>query len=279
MENEIKYMSERFKETFGFPLNLKNPKSFNEKIQWIKIYDRMPLRECMADKIESKNLIIDYLGSDYVPKMYYYGINFNELILKSLPESFVIKASHGSKMNFFVKDKKELDITEVKNVIKEWLQINYYDKGKEWCYKNLKKRILVEELLVENDKFPHDYKFFMMNNKVRLIIVDSNRFENYQRNFYNKHWEPINIAYGEHPTNTENIMKPKNLNKMIEIATLLSKNVSFVRVDMYNLNGKIIVGELTNYPANGFSRFVPMSFDYELGSYLEVKEEKRSVII
>lgn len=279
MENEIKYMSERFKGTFGFSLDLKNPKSFNEKIQWIKLHERTSLRKKVADKIEGKEFIIDKIGDKYVPELYYAGGAIDQSVIDELPSAFVIKAAHGCKMNLFVKDKVSFRLSDSERLIQTWLKIDYYNQGQEWCYKGLQKRILIEEFLGNKEVLPYDYKFFMLNNKLELIIVDIDRSQSYKRNFFTKEWENLRISYGKYPTADVVVQKPEKLNEMIEIATILSQDFSFIRVDFYNIDNRIFVGELTNYPANGFGVFNPTSFDYELGSKLEIKEELDEAII
>lgn len=251
-------------------LNLKNPKTFNEKLQWLKLYDRNPLYTKLVDKYEVKDYVANIIGKEHViPTIGVYD-SFDDINFKKLPKQFVIKCTHDSGGLVIVKDKNKLDIEKAKKKINKSLKKNYYYCGREWPYKNVQPRIIIEEYMEDKKtKELRDYKFFCFNGKMKFFKIDFNRLTYHQANYYNKNG--ILLKFGEKvcpPDYEKKLEMPINLKKMIKLAETLSKNIPFLRVDFYEINGDIYFGELTFFPASGFGKFVPEDWDEKLGDYI-----------
>lgn len=253
-------------------LNLKNPKTFNEKLQWLKLYDRKPEYTKMVDKYEAKEYVTNIIGKEYIiPTLGIYN-KFEDINFERLPNQFVLKCTHDSGGLIICKDKTKLEINEAKNKINESLKKNYYYSGREWPYKNVKPRIIAEKYMSnELDEELKDYKFFCFNGIVQTILVCSNRNGNFKNtNFYDINWKLQPFTREKHKNSSKQIKKPKNLDEMLKIAEKLSKDIPFVRVDLYEINGKTYFGELTFYPSSGFEGFEPEEYDKKLGDMLKL---------
>ena len=266
------YLRLSFLCSMGYKLDLSNPVTFNEKLQWLKLYDRKEIYTSMVDKFEAKNFIGTLVGKQYViPTLGIYN-NFDEINFDNLPNQFVIKCTHDSGGLVVVKDKSHFNKKNAKKVINKSLKVNYFYPGREWPYKNIKPRIIVEKYM-EDEKTHElrDYKFFCFNGKVKIFKIDYDRMIDHHANYYDKSGNLIHC--GEilcPPDYNRNIDLPVNLKKMIKFAEILSANIPFLRVDFYEIDSKIYVGELTFYPASGFGKFTDSSFDYELGNFLDL---------
>lgn len=262
----------------GRKLELKNPKRFTEKLQWYKINYRDPIMHRCVDKygvrkyVESKGL------GNILVKLYGHYKTINDVPFSSLPNSFVIKTTHGGGgLNVVVvPDKSKLDIEELKQKLSfSEDKVANNGGGREWAYYGLKTGIIVEQLLVNKEEPKagvNDYKIFCYNGHAKYIIVDVDRYIGHKRNFYDREWNNLHITSDCLATDRE-IEKPDNLEKMLEIAEKLSDNFPFVRVDLYNISGKIYFGELTFYPWSGYVQFEPDSFDFELGKQFVLPEK------
>jgi hypothetical protein len=251
--------------------NLDNPKTFSEKIQWIKIYDRNPIFTKLSNKIEVREFVADRISFDVLPKHHFSVNDVSKIDFHKLPTSFVFKAAHGSGMNLICRDIKNLDINMCKRELIAWMKTDYYRCGREWCYKNSRRAIICEELLVdENGQLPIDYKFFCFNGKAKYIQVDVDRFTSHSRVFYDINWEKQDFTL-EYPLYEGDVPRPTNLNGMIDVAVRLSSAFSFCRVDLYALP-KIRFGEMTFYPGNGQEVFKPIHYDTVLGNYLTISD-------
>ncbi|WP_422379419.1 ATP-grasp fold amidoligase family protein [Marinicellulosiphila megalodicopiae] len=258
----------RFLKAHDYPLNLNNPKSFNEKICHKKIYDRNPLLPIIADKYKVRGYIKEVLGKQLADEILIpllavadtpNGINF-----KSLPNEYVIKSNHGSSNNIIIKDGDTLNVDEFKIIAKKWLTQLYGTRSHEWAYDQIPRKIIVEQLLKdESGNVPPDYKFSMINGQCAFIQVDNERFENFNRTLFTPNWELLDVSWKR--KRGSSVAKPQNLEKMLKLATILSKPFDYIRVDFYSLGDKIFFGELTNYPARGRGKFTPTEFDFEMG--------------
>ena len=268
------YLKKVYKKTFGKNLDLKDPKTFNEKIQWLKLYNKNPLYTKMVDKIEAKDIARKKIGSEYIiPTIGIYN-KFDEIDFGKLPSSFVIKCSHDSGGIIICKDKSKLDINQAKNKIEDSLKKNFYYMSREWPYKNVKPRILIEEYLDELSDNIIDYKFMCFNGKVKYIFTCTERFSNegLKVTWFDTKWIKQNFER-HYPASTKKIKKPKNLGKMIKIAEKLSNGIPFIRIDLYNINGKILFGEYTFFPGAGLEEFTPEKWDKKLGSLITLPEK------
>lgn len=251
-ENFIKI---RYRATFKKKLNLNNPQTFNEKLQWLKLYDRKDIYTKMVDKYEAKEYIKDIIGEEYViPTLGIYD-KFDDIDFDKLPNQFVMKCTHDSGGLVIVKDKNKLDLEKARKKINKSLKTNYFYKGREWPYKNVKPRIIIEKYMEDESGELIDYKVYAFNGKCDYVMACFDRSKgNTKFIYYDKNWNIKKefsfdgIKYGD----TVNLKKPKNLDKMFMYAEKLSQDISFVRVDFYEVNGKLYFGELTFFPSSGF---------------------------
>lgn len=254
----------------GKRLNITNPKSFNEKIQWLKLYDRRLEYTKMVDKYEVRKYISEIIGEQYlIPLLGVYN-NFEEIDFSKLPNKFVLKCTHDSGGLVICKDKNKFDIEKAKMKINNCLKRNYYFQWREWPYKNIKPRIICEKYMVDESGIElKDYKFMCFNGQVKCLFVCLNRNSSNGLNvdFYDMDWNPMPFERHYSSSGTT-IPKPKNFDMMVEFAKKLSKNIPFVRVDFYETNGQLYFGELTFYPGSGYEEFKPESYDYLLGSWI-----------
>lgn len=266
------YIKTRYKLVFNKKINLKNPTTFNEKLQWLKLYDRNPEYTKMVDKYEAKEYVSNIIGKKYIIPTLGVWKNFEDIDFSKLPNQFVLKCTHDSGGLVICKDKSKLNINEAKRKITKSLKKNYFYAEREWPYKNVKPKIIAEQYMVDDSGMKlKDYKFFCFNGIAQTILVCSNRNGSFKNtNFYDINWNLQPFTRENHKNNNEQIKKPKNLDEMITIAEKLSKDIPFVRVDLYEINRKVYFGELTFYPSSGFEGFEPEEWDKKLGNMLEL---------
>jgi len=266
------YLKLMFWARMGRRLNLDKPRTFNEKLQWLKLNDRKTVYTQLVDKYEAKKYMEQVIGSDYVIPTIGVWESFDEIDFEQLPERFVLKCTHDSGGLVICNDKRKLDIQCAREKINKSLNTNYYFRAREWPYKDVKPRIIAEEYLesLQQDGDLLDYKVFCFNSVPKIILVCSERFSNdgLKEDFYDIDWKHLNIQRVKHKNSTKLHQRPLNLDKMIELAKRLSAISPFLRVDFYELNGKVYCGELTFFPASGFEGFRPEHIDDELGKYL-----------
>lgn len=257
-------------------LNLNNPQTFNEKLQWLKLYNRYSEYTIMADKANGKKFISDKIGHEYlVPTIGVYE-SVDKVPFSELPDKYVIKCTHDSGSTFICTDKNSFEIDKVKFELSKKLKRNYYWASREPQYKNIKPQIIVEEFLCdEYGHYPLDYKFFCFGGKVRFFKIDFNRFSNHRANYYNRDF--VLQDFGEKflaPDPSIKMDRPEQFDKMVEIAEKLSKDMPFLRVDFYYINKCIYVGELTFFPAGGVG---PLTEDGDeiMGELLVLPKKKR----
>lgn len=246
-------------------LNLKNPKRFNEKLQWLKLNSPDDLYKYI-DKYEIRNHIKDTIGEKFLNDLLGVYESYDEINFEKLPNKFVIKATHLSGDVLIVKDKNSIDHTFVKKKLESWLKRNYYWEHRERAYGKIEPRIIIEKFLIDNIS---DYKFYCFNGDVKLVQVISDRESKKSINFYNLDWKKLNIKRVG-VSNYKDFEMPQNFDEMVNISKKLSKIHKFVRVDLYNIEGEIIFGELTFFPTAGFSNFNNKKYDYLLGSWLNI---------
>lgn len=265
------FLKLKFKYSMGKELNLDNPNTFNEKIQWLKLYDRKPIYTIMVDKYEVKQYIADTIGKEYViPTLGIYD-SFDEIDFDSLPNQFVLKCTHDSGGLAICRDKTAFDKKKAKKKIEKSLKNNFYKKGREWPYKDVKPRIIAEQYMEDSEtKELRDYKFFAFNGKVKLLFIASERQsekEETKFDFFDADFNHLPFTNG-HPNAEIPPKKPSKFKEMIELAEKLSQNIPFVRVDFYEVNGKIYFGELTFYHWSGMVPFKPEEWDKTLGDWI-----------
>lgn len=264
------YLKLAYRSVFGKKLNLKNPRTFNEKLQWLKINDRHQDYVVMVDKYNVKNYISQKIGSEYViPNIGIYE-KFEDIDFNLLPDQFVLKTTHDSGGVVICQDKFKFDKAKAKLKLDNSLANNFFYMGREWPYKNVKPQILVEEYKIDSQtKDLKDYKFFTFNGKVKCFKIDFDRFDNHRANYYDEDGKLLKFGEETYPPDfSKSIKMPRNLKLMISLAEKLSTGIPFLRVDFYEIDGKVFFGELTFYPASGFGKFIPEEWDLLLGDWL-----------
>lgn len=260
-----------FKQRLKRNLELDNPVLYNDKLQWLKLYWRDDLAILCADKYEVRKYIEETIGKDYLNELFGLYDSTKEINFDSLPTQFVLKGTHGSGFNIICKDKSKLDIKLVRKKLDLWLRINYFYKGREWVYQSIKPRIISEKYLCDvNGNPPMDFKIYCFNGVPRLIQVDIDRFGKHKQNFYDCEWNFRDVHIWCDNDKDFIIKKPVNFEKMIEFARLLSYPFPHVRVDLYNLDGKILFGELTFFHLNGYMPFIDKDLELEMGNWLDL---------
>lgn len=270
--SDKKFIEYRFLSEMGYKLNLKNPKTFNEKLQWLKLYDRNPEYTKMVDKYEVREYIKEKIGEEYLIPLIGVYDKFDDIDFDKLPNQFVIKCNHDSGGLVICKDKSKLDIESARKKINKSLKTNYYYSGREWPYKNVKPRIIIEKYMEDSNKSDLiDYKLFCFNGIPKIVLVCSERFSssNMCETWFDMDWKLIDMTESGHRVDST-ISKPKQLKKMVELSKKLSKNIPFIRVDWYEIGDKLYFGELTFYPASGFEKFEPKEWNKKIGDMLSI---------
>ena len=268
------FLKIKFRYHFGHKLYLNNPKTFNEKLQWLKLNNRKPEYTQLVDKYEVRKYIKEKIGDEYlIPLLGVYN-NFDEINFAELPNQFVLKPNHTSGNVFICRDKSKIDYIKLKKEVDLWLKRKYYWLHREWPYKNVKPKIVCEKFMVdESEKDLKDYKVFCFNGTPKLIQVDYNRFSGHKRNLYDVNWGyvPASFQYSSDPN--VKISKPHKLEKVLKLAEKLAKEHPFIRVDFYIINNEIYFGEITFYPEAGFGKFEPKDISNEMGGWINLPLE------
>ena len=267
------YLKMQYRLVMGKRLDLNNPITFNEKLQWLKLYDRNPQYTTMVDKYEVKKYIADKIGEQYVIPTLGVWERFDEIDFDTLPDQFVLKCTHDSGGLVICRDKTKFDKEAAKAKIEKSLSRNFFYYGREWPYKNVKPRIVAEKYMVDDtEKELRDYKFFCFGGVCKCMKVDFDRFIEHRANYYDTDGNLLDFGEAICPPNpSKNIVLPKNKEKMIQLAEELSANIPFLRVDFYDVNGDIYFGELTFFPATGLGSFTDDEWDNKLGSWIEIR--------
>ena len=258
-------------------INFNNPKTFNEKIQWLKLNYRNEEYTKLVDKYRVKQYITKLIGEEYVIPTLGVWNNVDDIDFKSLPEKFVLKCNNDSGGIVICKNKKDFDEAKAKSFLKERFKNNGYWYGREWPYKNVKPCIIAEKYMEDSiSKDIKDYKFFCFNGSMEFFDIDIDRFIEHRANYYdrNGNFLPFGKTYCP-PDYTKKIEMPKNLDKMIELAETISHNTVLSRIDFYEIDGQVYFGEITFYPGSGFSPFTDEKWDYKLGDMIDLPNIKK----
>lgn len=267
-----------FKKRLGCDLNLIYPQTFNEKLQWLKIYDHNPLYTQLVDKYEVRKFIKEKIGEEYLVPLYGVWDKFDDIDFESLPNQFVLKCNHDSGTVAICRDKNNFDIKKMKIFFDKALKKNFYYSSREWPYKNIKPRIICEELLVdETQEDLIDYKILCFNGipKCLFLCLERRSKTGLKVDFYDLDWNPLPFER-HYPRSGQIIPRPECLDEMLELSRILSRDIPFVRVDFYIVNNQIKFGELTFYPGSGLEEFTPESYDYLLGSWIDLSLVKQN---
>lgn len=265
----------QYKASFGKKLNFKNPQTFNEKLNWLKLYNRDSMQIKLVDKYEVKKYITDTIGSEHViPTLGIYN-SFDEIDFDALPDQFVLKCTHDSGSTVICCDKASFDKESAKNKLTKKLSTNLFWHGREWPYKIVKPRIIAEKYITFDGEVPEDYKFFCFDGEVKCFKVDFDRFKDHHANYYTPQGELMKFGEAVCPPDFERDIKlPKKRDEMIELTKRLSAGHPFLRVDFYEVGDTIYFGELTFYPASGFGPFTPEEWDFKLGEWIKLPSKK-----
>ena len=269
------YLKRMYHAKTGYDLDLETPQTFNEKLQWLKLHDHNPLYTTMADKYEVKNYVGDIIGEEYIIPTLGVWDSFDDIEFSKLPEKFVLKCTHDSGGIVICKEKKKLDIETAKHKIDKCLKTNYYLKWREWPYKNVPPRVIAEEYIAEESSDGlTDYKIHCFNGVPKIILVCKDRFgkEGLSEDFFDLSWKHLDVRRPNARQCLTPLERPAELDRMLEIAEIFSKDIPFLRVDFYIIRKKIMFGEFTFFPASGIKPFIPESFDLELGKMMNIKD-------
>ncbi len=271
-----KLIKKRFEKDLGYKLDLQNPKTYNEKIQWLKIYgDNNPvfgdsnLAKKLADKLAVRDYISQKIGKEYLKNIYGVYKKIRKINFSKLPDEFVLKTTHDSGSVLIVKDKKRIDKKQLK-ILDCSLKINYGLSQQEWVYNGIKPKIIAEELLKDElREVPLDFKVFCFQGEPKIIQVDLDRFKSHKRNFYDLNWKKLDLEI-QYPNTDEDIEKIERLDEMLELSRILSQPFNHARVDWFYVNNRLYFGEITFFPESGFGKFNDKKWEYTLGSWIKL---------
>ncbi|MBR4131177.1 MAG: glycosyl transferase [Bacteroidaceae bacterium] len=267
-----------FRIKMGYNLNLENPQTFNEKLQWLKLYDRRPEYTKMVDKVEAKEYVANIIGDEYIiPTLAVYDC-IEDIDFDALPRQFVMKCTHDSGGIIICRNKDAFDRKAAIRKLTRGLKKNYFLQNREWPYKNIKPRIIVEQYMtnsIEPIDELSDYKWFCFDGEPKAMFIATDRFlkgEETKFDFYDTEFRHLPFTNG-HPNATKTIVKPHSFDAMKSLATKLSQGLPQVRVDFYDVNGHIYFGELTFFHWSGLTPFEPIEWDYKFGEYLKLPKK------
>lgn len=270
------YLKILYRCKMGRKLDLKNPLSYTEKLQWLKLYNRNELYTTLVDKYKVREYVKKQIGEEYlIPLVGGPWSKIEEVPFETLPNSFVLKTTHDSGGVVICKDKTLLNLDDAKRKIDYSLGTNFYWRYREWPYKNVKPCIIAEKYMVDESGYElKDYKFFVFNGKVKALFIATDRMSNTDTcfDFFDRDFNHLPIVNG-HPNAKHEIEKPDKFEEMINLAEQLGRDFSHVRIDLYNINGKIYFGEYTFFHFSGITPFEPVEWDYKFGKWLSLPKK------
>lgn len=266
------YIAIKYFVLFGKTINLNQPKSFNEKLQWLKLYYHDPKYPALVDKLLVRDYVASIIGEQYLIPLIGVWNSVDEIDIGELPNRFVMKCTHDSSSIVICENKKQFDFEKAKQKLLKKMDRNMFWWGREWPYKNLTPKIICEEFMEDSSIGElRDYKFFCFNGNVKCYKVDFDRFTDHHANYYDMNNRIMSVEEVVCPSKPNaNIMIPSTIGEMKRLAEKLSAGMPFVRVDFYSVNNKVYFGEMTFFPAAGFGPFRPNSWDCVFGDWLEL---------
>lgn len=270
--SDERYLKLIFPAHVGYKLDLDNPKTFNEKLQWLKLYDRKEEYTSLVDKYEVKSIVAEIIGEEYIIPTLGLWDNVEDIDFDKLPDKFVLKCTHDSGGIVVCKDKKHFDEKKAKKTLKKSMKNKYFYSGREWPYLNIKPRIIAEEYIGDSEKVPDDYKFYTFSGQIDSVMICKDREKGYPNfYFFDMGWN--RLMYQNYEPNSElPIEKPQNFDEMVKIVEKLSEGFCQMRVDLYNVKGKIYFGELTFFNQSGFDIDITHDTDVYWGEKLCLPE-------
>ena len=271
------YLEIAYRIAMGKKLSLDNPQTFNEKLQWLKLYDRKPVYTQMVDKYEAKKYVANIIGEQHIIPTLGVWDRFDDIDFDKLPNQFVLKCTHDSGGLVICKDKEKLNIEKARNIINGCLRNNYYWGQREWPYKGVRPRILAEKYMVDESGYElKDYKWFCFNGEPKALFIATDRSnpkEDTKFDFFDMDFNHLPFTNG-HPNAKKEIRRPEGFDEMRALSEKLSKGIPHVRVDFYDINGHIYFGELTFSHWSGMCPFVPEEWDYTFGSWIKLPSKR-----
>lgn len=269
------YSSLKYKRNIGKYPSLRNPKTYSEKVNWLKLNVREPIQTLCADKYLVREFIKETIGEEYLIPLLFQTYDIKDLIPENLPDiPFIIKTNHDSQKPIIVYDKNSHDWEEIRNILGVKLNTNYYYQDREWQYKNIKPCIIVEKLMIDVEgNLPNDYKIHRLNGKANFIVVDKGRFKNERcRYVYDLNWDLIDFKYGDYSTKTDDIIQPVKFDKMIELSESFLKEFNHLRIDWYEIDGNLYIGEITFHPGGGILEIFPHEWSLKIGNLINLEK-------
>ena len=277
---ESKYpevLEKLYERSIGHAMDIYHPKTYTEKMQWIKIFDCSPLKTRLVDKYLARDWVKEQIGEEYIVPMLGAWDRFEDIDFGKLPNRFVLKCNHGSGMNIIVKDKSKLDMVDARIKLTEWLKVNHaFLHGFEIQYRDVKPKIIAEQFMEDSQGNFDDYKIHCFDGEPKFISVMSEHST--RRTYYDAAWKRLPF-YDKFPVSEVDLPKPQNFDKMLDVARQLSKGFKTVRVDLYNVDGKIYFGEMSFTDNAGFLKIRPEEWDMKLGEYLTLETDKKAAAV
>ena len=272
--SDKQFLKLKYKIHMDKKLNLKNPQTFNEKLQWLKLNDRKPEYTKMVDKYAVREYISKKIGEEYLIPLLGVWDNVEDIDFDKLPNQFVLKCNHDSGGLVICRDKASLDIEQAKKTLSNSMKRNFYKITREWPYKNVKKKIVAEDFMEDKNGAFIDYKFFCFNGNVHSVMICMDRhLGDTKFYFFDREWKLLKLNIrGKNAPEGFTVEKPECIEKMFQIAEELSSGIPFSRVDMYECDGKIYFGEITFYPASGFDANLLTETDIMFGDLINLEE-------
>ena len=270
------FLKRKFKLVMGQELDLDDPKTFNEKLQWLKLYDRKPLYTKLVDKYAVREYIAEKIGEEYlIPLVGGPWNSPDEIDFAALPDQFVLKCTHDSGGVIICKDKSALDIPAAKAALNKHLKHNYYWTNREWPYKDVPPRIIAEKYMEDETGELRDFKFLCFNGRLRTEFICTERYTEtgLRVTFFDEDWNRLPFIR-HYPSSEKEIPRPESFEEMKRISELLSEDMAFARIDFYEVSGEIYLGEITLYPGSGLEEFDPPEWDERIGSWLTLPAKK-----
>lgn len=277
-EKYPEFLKDWYFEKTGETLNLENPQTFNEKIQWLKLYDSTPLKTRLADKYLVRDWVKEKIGEEYLIPLLGVWDNFDEIDFNTLPDKFVLKCNHGCGYNIIVTDKSKLDIDDARKKINTWMNEDFaYRGGLELHYHDIEHKIIAEKYIENSGNDLYDYKFWCFNGEVKYIQFLSERNTNgLKMAYYDSEWNKQEFITG-HKLDEKILTKPENLDLYIKTVEKLVKDLSFVRADFYIVKNKLYFGELTFTPFSGCEKWTPKKYNLQFGQIIQLPTESRKL--
>ncbi|MEK3683105.1 ATP-grasp fold amidoligase family protein [Paenibacillus sp. FSL R10-2736] len=273
--SDIKLIQKKYERKLGRSLNITEPLFYNDKLQWLKLYWDNPLAKVCADKFEVRGYVKDTIGETYLNELYGVYDAVEDININELPDSFVLKATHGSGFNIICKDKKKMDWDKEFKKMRLWLKENYYLYNREWVYRDLMPRIVCEKLLEQGEGAElQDYRFFCFAGEPKFISVDFNITDKKKtrRNLYDLNWELMSQEISYPKELNIKVEKPRKLAEMIALSKILSRDFPHARVDFYYIKERILFGEITFFHQSGMGIIKPEQFEMKMGEWLDLPQ-------